>query len=108
MRKSIDTLCILISDQLDLNPTDGHLFIFRNKSGNKFKCLYYEPNCFSLWYRRSERNVVFDYQQSRGGYHAEAFLKGFKGYLQTDAYSGYHVVAKNKDIVSIGCIAHAR
>lgn len=34
MRKSIDTLCILVSDQLTLNPADGHLFIFRNKAGN--------------------------------------------------------------------------
>jgi transposase len=61
-----------------------------------------------LWVYRSENSVVFDYQQSRRGYHAETFLKGFKGYLQTDAYSGYHFVAKNKDIISVGCMAHAR
>ena len=61
-----------------------------------------------LWVYRSEKSVVFDYQQNRSGYHAEAFLKGFKGYLQTDAYSGYHFIAKNKDILSIGCMAHAR
>lgn len=32
----------------------------------------------------------------------------FKGYLQTDAYSGYHFTEKNKDIMSVGCMAHAR
>lgn len=61
-----------------------------------------------LWVYRGGNSVVFDYQQSRGGYHAEAFLKGFKGYLQTDAYSGYYFVDKNKDILSVGCMAHAR
>jgi transposase len=55
MRKSIDTLCILISETLQMNPADGHLFIFRNRTGNKLKALYYEMNCFTLWYRRLEK-----------------------------------------------------
>lgn len=55
MRKSIDTLCILIADVLKMNPTEGHLFLFRSKSGNKIKALYYETNCFTLWYRRLEK-----------------------------------------------------
>lgn len=55
MRKSIDTLCILVSDVLSMRPTDGHLFLFRNRQGNKLKVLYYEPNCFTLWYRRLEK-----------------------------------------------------
>jgi transposase len=52
--------------------------------------------------------VVFDYQETRGGYHAENFLKDFKGFLQTDAYSGYNFVENYEDITSIGCFAHAR
>lgn len=27
-------------------------------------------------------SIVFDYQETRGGYHAQTFLKGFKGFLQ--------------------------
>jgi transposase len=61
-----------------------------------------------LWVYRGGNSVVFDYQQSRSGYHAEAFLKGLKGYLQTDAYSGYYFVEKNKDIIPVGCMVHAR
>jgi transposase len=53
-------------------------------------------------------NIVYEYQETRGGYHAEKFLSGFKGYLQTDAYSGYNWVDKNKDIIAVGCHAHAR
>lgn len=55
MRKSIDSLCILISDILNMNPADGCLYLFRSKSANKLKALYYEANCFTLWYRRLEK-----------------------------------------------------
>jgi len=55
MRKSIDTLCILVTELLKMSPIDGSLFLFRGKSGNKLKALYYETNCFTLWYRRLEK-----------------------------------------------------
>jgi len=53
-------------------------------------------------------SIVYDYQETRGGCHAEEFLSGFKGYLQSDAYSGYNFANKNDDIIRVGCIAHAR
>lgn len=53
-------------------------------------------------------SAVFDYQETRGGYHAQNFLKGFKGYLQTDAYSGYNFTDYDEDIIALGCMAHAR
>jgi transposase len=53
-------------------------------------------------------SIVYEYQETRGGYHAQQFLTGFKGYLQSDAYSGYNWADTNKDIVSVGCNAHAR
>lgn len=52
--------------------------------------------------------VVYDYQQSRKGDHAKDFLKGFKGTLQTDGYSGYHCVVTQENVISQGCFAHAR
>lgn len=53
-------------------------------------------------------NIIYEYQPTRGGYHAEKFLAGFKGYLQSDAYSGYNFADRNNDIVKVGCMAHAR
>lgn len=53
-------------------------------------------------------SIVYEYQQTRGGYHAETFLSGFSGYLQTDAYAGYNWTNQNKHIISVGCHAHAR
>lgn len=48
---------------------------------------------------------LYDYQASRGGYHAEEFLKGFCGYLTCDGFSGYN---KLKNVIRCGCLAHMR
>jgi hypothetical protein len=52
--------------------------------------------------------IVYEYQETRGGYHAEEFLQGFRGYLQSDAYSGYNFANRHDDITRVGCMAHAR
>jgi hypothetical protein len=52
--------------------------------------------------------IVYEYQPTRGGYHAANFLNGFKGYLQSDAYSGYNFADKIDTITKVGCMAHAR
>jgi transposase len=53
-------------------------------------------------------SVVYDYQETRQSKHPENFLRGFKGYLQTDAYSGYNEVTAQEGVTSVGCWAHAR
>ncbi len=55
MRKSIDSLCVMVVEVLKQNPQSGHIFLFRNRYGDKLKALVYEQNCFSLWYRRLEK-----------------------------------------------------
>jgi len=50
--------------------------------------------------------VLCEYHPSRSGENARAFLSGFKGYLHTDGYSGYH--GFSEDITVVGCWAHAR
>ena len=52
--------------------------------------------------------ILYDYQETRAGKHAENFLETYKGYLQTDGYAGYHWVDNKKDIIHLGCMAHAR
>ncbi len=53
-------------------------------------------------------SIVYEYQETRGGYHADEFLTGFKGYLQSDAYAGYNFADKDDGIIRVGCMAHAR
>lgn len=49
--------------------------------------------------------ILYDYQPSRNGDHAAAFLKDFKGYVHSDGYSGYN---KLSGIIRCGCWAHLR
>jgi len=57
---------------------------------------------------RSNPTIVFKCHSTRAGTHAEEFFKGFKGYLQTDAFSGYEIFKDNKLITMVGCWVHAR
>ena len=49
--------------------------------------------------------VLYDYQSSRNGGHAATYLKGFRGYVHSDGFSGCN---KLKDITRCGCWAHLR
>ena len=49
--------------------------------------------------------ILYEYQEGRGASYPQAFLSGFRGYLQTDGYSGYNDV---KNVTHVGCWAHLR
>ena len=57
--------------------------------------------------------TVYEYTPDRKGEHPQAFLKGFSGYLQADAYSGLDALfvkdseGKQK-VKEVGCWGHAR
>lgn len=55
-----------------------------------------------------EKVVAYDYQETRSGQHAQNYLHGFKGYLQTDGYTGYNWTADLEQVTQLGCMAHAR
>jgi transposase len=57
-RKQMDGLVILVSSHLDLNPTSGQIFLFRNRSANKIKLLWWERNGFWLCYKRLEQGKL--------------------------------------------------
>lgn len=51
--------------------------------------------------------VVFDYQRSRAGQHAQDFLCGWQGHLMVDDYAGYKALFAN-GVTELACLAHAR
>ena len=53
-------------------------------------------------------SVVYEYQPTRGSEHPKAFLAGFKGYCQSDAYQGYNAVTSREEVTSVGCWAHCK
>ena len=54
------------------------------------------------------RIIVFEYCKSRSRDGPNMFLKGFRGYLQTDDYGGYNEVCNNDGVRRLLCWAHAR
>jgi transposase len=63
---------------------------------------------FWVYFDPVTKTVVIDYQHGRGREGPTAFLKEFKGALQTDGYSVYDIIGRNENITLLGCIAHAR
>lgn len=57
---------------------------------------------------RGRRLVLYEYHPTRSGRIPMEFLKGFKGYLQTDGYAAYAAPAAEHKLVHVGCFAHAR
>lgn len=51
--------------------------------------------------------VVFDYQISRAGAHARAFLHGWRGHLMVDDYAGYKALFADGP-TELACLAHIR
>ena len=54
-RKQIDGLVILVADHLQLDPASGQLFLFRNRTANKVKMLWWDKTGFWLFYKRLEQ-----------------------------------------------------
>jgi transposase len=52
--------------------------------------------------------LLYEYQRTRSGKTALEFLTDYKGYIQTDDFSGYDHLDQKPGIVHLGCWAHAR
>ena len=55
MRRGFDGLAYLVREYLGADPLCGHLFVFRNRRGDRVKVLYWDRSGWSLFYRRLER-----------------------------------------------------
>src|SRR5271166_6208661 len=54
MRKSFDSLAELVRRQLEADPLSGHLFVFRNRPGDRLKLLYWDEDGYVIVYKRLE------------------------------------------------------
>jgi transposase len=54
MRKSFDGLCGLVRGVLQADPTDGSLFLFVNRRGDRLKALWWDQDGLALFYKRLE------------------------------------------------------
>ena len=67
MRRSFDGLAALTEELIGENPLSGHLFVFRNKRGDRIKILSWDRTGYCLWYKRLEQGVFHFPAGDRGG-----------------------------------------
>ena len=98
LRKKIKTCDILFGDETPWRvlrketgePNQGKDYIWLLRTGNASK----------------QQIVIYEYCPNRSSSNPKRLLEGFKGYLHTDGYSGYHNL--DSKITVVGCWAHAR
>lgn len=57
MRKQIGGLCVIVQEEMELNPFSDCLFVFCNRDRKILKALYWDRNGFCLYQKRIEKET---------------------------------------------------
>lgn len=81
MRKSYQTLGVLVKNVLNKDPFCGHLFVFYNKRKDLVKILYWQKNGFCLWQKKLEEGT-FSLPSAFSGHSLEISSYHLQGFIQ--------------------------
>ena len=54
---SFDRLAGIVRDEMGRDPLSGHLFVFRNRRGDRIKLLFWDDDGWMIFYKRLEKGV---------------------------------------------------
>jgi hypothetical protein len=74
----------------------------KDKQGSTHRGFYW------VYHNSLDDLVFFDYQQGRGREGPQQILEGYSGYLQTDGYNVYNIIAEQTEATLLHCWAHGR
>lgn len=57
MRKGFDALCGTVYNEMKLDPLNGDLYIFINRSHSHIKMLHWQNDGFAIFYKRLEKGT---------------------------------------------------
>lgn len=57
LRRSVDGLSALVREGMRLEPMSGHLFLFRNRRGDRLKILVWDRSGYWVMYKRLEQGT---------------------------------------------------
>ena len=66
---SFDRLAGIVRDEMGRDPLSGHLFVFRNRCGDRVKLLFWDDDGWVIFYKRLEKGV-FKFPAVTAGTHS--------------------------------------
>lgn len=89
---------MLVSQEFELTPQSGNLFIFFNRYRDKVKVIYWDRNGYVLHYKRMEKNrfILPDLKDKKQMTITETQLNGLLAGLNFQLMGDFHEIEYDK------------